>query len=179
LLASRLGTPGAAAGDPGADRSAELHAAAAKLAEDVSALSHELHSSRVTLLGVATSTRQFCQEFGKQHGVVVACDVHDVPSTVGDDIALCVHRVLQEALHNALKHSGQRHFAVHLWGTGHEIRLQVRDEGIGFDPRMALVKAGIGLISMEERARLVGGEVSIVSAPQRGATVVLRVPIAG
>ena len=96
--------------------------------------------------------RGFCQEFGEQQKVEIDFQTHDLPSPVSPDISLCLFRVLQEALHNAAKHSGVRHFEVRLWGTSDEIHLTVRDSGAGFDREAAKKSRGLGLISMEERA---------------------------
>jgi signal transduction histidine kinase len=84
--------------------------------------------------------------------------------------------VLQEALHNSAKHSGARHFEVRLWGTSDEIHLTVVDSGAGFDREAAKESRGLGLISMEERLKLVNGTLSIDSQPKRGTTIHARVP---
>ena len=86
-------------------------------------------------------------------------------------------RVLQEALQNAVKHSGERHFSVELQGTSGEIQLRVSDSGVGFDQQDAINRRGIGLISMRERLRLVCGEFSIESKPGCGTTIRARVPV--
>jgi signal transduction histidine kinase len=85
-------------------------------------------------------------------------------------------RVLQEALHNAAKHSGVRQFNVQLWGSPDAIHLAVTDHGAGFDRGAAKMGRGLGLVSMEERLKLVGGQLSIVSQLQRGTTIHARVP---
>jgi len=102
---------------------------------------------------------------------------HDMPSPLSPDISLGLFRVLQEALHNSVKHSGVRHFEVRLWGTSDEIHLTVKDSGAGFDREAAKVSRGLGLISMEERLKLVNGTLSIDSQPQHGTTVHARVPV--
>jgi Histidine kinase-, DNA gyrase B-, and HSP90-like ATPase len=87
---------------------------------------------------------------------------------VSPDISLCFFRVLQEALHNSAKHSGVRHFEVRLWGTSDEIHLTVRDSGAGFDREETKESRGLGLISMEERLKLLKGTLSIDTQPKRG-----------
>jgi len=84
---------------------------------------------------------------------------------------------LQEALHNSMKHSGVRHFEVRLWGTSDEIHLTVSDSGAGFDREAAKATRGLGLISMEERLKLVNGTLSIESQPKRGTTIHARGPL--
>jgi len=93
----------------------------------------------------------------------------DVPRNVPPEISLCLFRVLQEALHNAAKHSGVHRFEVRLHGASDGIELTVSDAGLGFDAITA--KNGLGLVSMEERLQLVKGTFSIESQPQRGTTI--------
>ena len=120
--------------------------------------------------------RGFCREFGEQQKVEIDFQSHDLPSPLSPDISLCLFRVLQEALHNSAKHSGVRHFEVRLWGTSDEIHLTVKDSGAGFDREAAKESRGLGLISMEERLKLVNGTLSIESQPKRGTTIHARVP---
>ena len=103
------------------------------------------------------------------------CD--GVPSELPKEISLCLYRVLQEALQNAIKHSGSEKFRVSLNLVSDDIDLLVRDWGIGFDPEEAVKGPGLGLTSMRERLRLVDGKLSIESQPQQGATVLARVPL--
>jgi signal transduction histidine kinase len=139
-------------------------------------LSHELHSAKLEYLGIAAAMRGFCQEFGEQTKVKVDFKTHDLPSPLSPDISLCFFRVLQEALHNSAKHSGVRDFEVRLWGTSDAFHLTVRDSGAGFDREAAKQSRGLGLISMEERLKLLNGTFSIESQPQRGTTIHARIP---
>jgi signal transduction histidine kinase len=120
--------------------------------------------------------RSFCQEFGKQQKVEIDFRIDDLPNALPPDISLCFFRDLQEALHNSAKHSGVRHFQVRLWGTSGEIHLTVSDSGVGFDSEAAKASRGLGLISMEERLKMLKGTFSIESQPQRGTTIHARVP---
>ncbi len=101
----------------------------------------------------------------------------DVPGTVRPDIALCLFRVLQEALQNAVRHSAAARFAVSLEGTPKVLTLTVRDGGCGFNPESVPRDRGLGLTSMRERLKLVAGELVIDSKPDSGTTVVARVPL--
>lgn len=148
-----------------------------EIASDTQSLSHELHSAKLQYLGIAGAMRGFCREFGEQQKVEIDFNAHDLPSPLSPDISLCLFRVLQEALHNSAKHSGVRHFEVRLWGTSDEIHLTVKDSGAGFDREAAKESRGLGLISMEERLRLVKGTLSIDSRPKRGTTIHARVPL--
>jgi signal transduction histidine kinase len=146
-----------------------------EIAADIQSLSRELHSAKLQYLGIAAAMRGFCREFGKQRKVEIDFKSHDLPSPVPPDTALCFFRVLQEALHNSAKHSRVRHFEVRLWGTSDEIHLTVADSGTGFDREAAKTSRGLGLISMEERLKLVKGTLSIDSQPKRGTTLHARV----
>ena len=158
--------------------SPELQQTVGAIATDLQALSHQLHSSRLELLGITVAMRHFCAEFAEQQQSTVAFDSRDVPTQLPPEIALCLFRILQESLHNAVKHSGVRQFEVQLWGSPGQIHLSVSDRGKGFDVRAARTGRGIGLISMEERLKLVGGHLSVGSQPHGGTTVHARVPVA-
>jgi signal transduction histidine kinase len=179
LLTVRLAGLALSASESGADRSQaiELQKFASSLAQDVQALSHELHSPKLAILGVATSMRLFCTEFATQQGVTINFESQELPPTLSSDIALCLYRILQEALHNAVKHSGVHQFEVRVWLTRRDVHLEVSDDGVGFEVRKALESPGLGLVSMEERAKLVAGDLEVFSAPQRGTTVHARVPL--
>jgi signal transduction histidine kinase len=158
-------------------RMGELQKQTSEIADDIQSLSHELHSAKLQYLGIAAAMRGFCKEFGEQQKVEIDFQTHDLPSPVPPDISLCLFRVLQEALHNSAKHSGVRHFEVQLWGTSDEIHLTVRDSGAGFDREAARKSRGLGLISMEERLKLLNGTFSIESQPNRGSTIHAGVPL--
>jgi len=157
-------------------RIGELQKQTSEIAADIQSLSHELHSSRLQYLGIAAAMRGFCREFGEQQKVEVDFKTHDLPVPLSPDISLCFFRVLQEALHNSTKHSGVRYFEVELWGTADEIHLTVSDSGAGFDIDAAKASRGLGLISMEERLKILNGTLSIESQLQRGTTIHARVP---
>jgi len=147
------------------------------IAADIHSLSHELHSSKLEYLGLAAAMRGFCEEFAIQEDVEIAFESRNFPRTLSTAVSLCLFRVLQEALRNAAKHSGAGHFEVRLWGTPREGHLTVTDGGVGFDRRASIEGHGLGLISMEERLKLVNGTLSIESRSKRGTVVHARVPI--
>ena len=144
---------------------------------DVHALSHELHPPRLLHLGVVAAMRGFCEELSGQKSAEIDFRDENVPGSVPPDVSLCLFRVLQEALHNAVRHSQAPHFEVHLRGTGDAVDLTVRDEGVGFDVDEANRGVGLGLTSMKERLKLVGGELFIESQSTRGTTVLARAPV--
>jgi signal transduction histidine kinase len=92
-------------------------------------------------------------------------------------IALAFLRVLQEAMHNAMKHSHATSITVRLISSGGYVGLEICDDGVGFDVDFASLAAGLGLISMRERIHLVGGEFEIWSSPGRGTRITARAPI--
>jgi len=147
-----------------------------EIGTDVQALSHRLHSSKLDYLGLAVASSSFCKEFSEQHKVEVLFTQSNVARNIPKETSLSLFRVLQEALQNAVKHSGARQFSVVLCGTSKEIQLTVSDVGLGFNLPDALAHRGLGLISMRERLQLVGGELSIISEPGRGTTISARVP---
>src|SRR5271165_3161945 len=148
-----------------------------EIALDIQALSHELHSSKLEYLGIVAGLRTFCQELSEQQSVDVEFTHENVPSQIPPEVSLCLFRVAQEALHNALKHSGRREFAVHLLGSQGEIELEVSDTGAGFDVEAAKRGTGLGVMSMQERVHLVRGVLAIESKTNGGTRVIARVPI--
>jgi PAS domain S-box-containing protein len=149
----------------------------AEIIADVQALSHELHPPRLLHLGVVAAMQGFCGELAGQKSAEIDFRYENVPASVPPDVSLCLFRVLQEALHNAVRHSRVRHFDVHLRGTGEAVDLTVRDEGVGFDVDTANRGLGLGLTSMKERLKQVGGELFIESESTRGTTVLARAPV--
>jgi len=111
----------------------------------------QLHSSKLEYLGVAAAIRGFCQEFSRQHEVSIEFTENDVPRHPPKDTSLCLFRVTQEALRNAVKYSGASEFRVELTAREDEIQLIVRDQGKGFDVEAARKTNGLGLVSMQER----------------------------
>ena len=162
--------------DEGRSHLDALRAQTAEISASVRALAHELHSSRLQHLGVAAAMKGFCAEFSAQQKIEVDFGYAEIQPGVPAETALCLFRVLQEALHNAVRHSGVRQFEVQLREKPDALQLTVHDKGSGFDPETAIDGGGLGLTSMKERLKLVGGELLIKSRPSRGTTIVARVP---
>lgn len=158
-------------------RMSELQKQASEIGFDVQSLSHELHSSKLELLGLVPAVRGFCKEFSAQQEIEIDFQTNDMPNTVPKDISLCLFRVLQEVLHNAVKHSRVEEFKVKLSWEENEIHLIVQDSGVGFDSKIVMKEGrGLGLISMRERIKLAKGNLLIESEPGRGTTIHARVP---
>jgi len=155
----------------------ELRLLAADISTDLHALSHELHSSKLDYLGVVRAMTSWCKEFEKRHKMEIDFKSQNVPK-LSQETSICLFRVLQEAVHNAAKHSGAKRIEVHLAENSGEIHLNVSDSGKGFDIKAARRRRGLGLTSMQERVRLVGGTIAIESKPTGGTTIHVRVPLA-
>lgn len=176
LQQMRLSLPASAA--KVSSRIEELLKGVSEIATDIQALSHELHSSKLEYLGLVAAMRAFCNEFSKQQDVEVAFKSHGLSTRLpSPEISLSLYRVLQEALHNAAKHSGGRQFEVQLWTNPDQIHLTVSDSGVGFDVPAVKANGGLGLTSMQERLKLINGELSIESKPKVGTTVYASAPL--
>lgn len=148
-----------------------------EVCNDIQALSHRLHSSKLELTGLTRAAASFCKELADRQKVEIDFRSDRIPKDLSKEISLCLFRVLQEALQNATKHSGSRHFQVSLSAESNEIDLTVHDSGNGFDPAEAMKGRGLGLTGMKERLKLVNGDLSIDSQLNAGATIHARVPL--
>lgn len=148
-----------------------------QIAKDVQGLSHRLHSSKLEYLGLATAANSFCREMSEQSKVEIQFTQTGIPRSLPKEISLCLFRVLQEGLQNAVKHSGVRSFTVDLHGAEEAIELTVEDTGGGFEEQEAFTRPGLGLISMRERLQMVCGEFEVKSKPGAGTRIYARVPI--
>jgi PAS domain S-box-containing protein len=158
-----------------AKRMRELAARVKELSSSVHDLSHQLHPSKLEQLGLVTAIRGLCKELKQHHGLEVKFTHYDVPAVIPEATALCLYRIVQEALRNVVKHGETDHATVELCGTPDGIRLRVGDEGAGFDPATHS-NGGLGLVSMRERLHLVGGSIAIDSRPSGGTQIDVRVP---
>ncbi len=140
-------------------------------------MSHQLHPSILQHLGLVVATRSFCKEISDQHGIHIELVHHGVPRSLPGDVALCLYRIVQEALRNVIKHSGAERARVEFNGTAEELALQISDTGTGFDPGSVQVRRGLGLLSMRERLRLVSGKISVERLEPNGTRIEVRVPM--
>jgi signal transduction histidine kinase len=150
----------------------------ATISDDIRQTAHQLHPSTVDHLGLSAAMRSLCADVAKRENIQVHCRERNVHTEVPPDIALCLYRVAQEAIHNVVKHSGARHVSNSLMNGQNRILLSIRDAGRGFDRELNRPNKGLGIVNMEERAHLVGGTLSIRSRPGKGTRVVLEVPLA-
>jgi PAS domain S-box-containing protein len=153
----------------------ELRKRTTEISNDVQALSHDLHSSKLEYLGVVAGMKSWCKEFGERHKMEINFN-SDVAKPLPLEVGRTLFRVLQEAVHNSSKHSGVKRVEVLLREESSEIHLVVRDLGRGFQVKPAFQGKGLGLTSMRERVRLVNGTIEIESQPMCGTTIQVRVP---
>ena len=150
-----------------------------KLSEDVHGLSRQLHPSILDDLGLVDALRSECAAFQQREGIAVSYQTDNVPAGLPRDTALCLYRIAQEALRNVVRHAGTGGALVSLIGHDGEVLLAVSDVGKGFDGEDTRPRPGLGLASMQERARLIGAELSILSHPGKGTTISVLVPQGG
>jgi PAS domain S-box-containing protein len=155
----------------------EIAEVSTEVSSSIHDLSHQLHPSKLDTLGLEASIRGFCREFSQQHSLEVQFVCHDVPGQILKDVTLCLFRIVQEALRNVVKHSGAADAKVELSGHGERIDLCISDSGVGFDAGSAEGESGLGLISMRERLRLVGGHLSVESEPSCGTRIRVHIPL--
>jgi signal transduction histidine kinase len=148
-----------------------------KLSEDVHALSYRLHPSVIEDLGLVEALRAECDRVARIEPLRVDLDSRDIPPTLPRETSLCLFRVAQEALRNVARHARASSVAISLVGENGRLVLSVRDNGAGFDDSRTSGRTSLGLASMRERVRLLGGNLDIESTPGRGTAVVARVPL--
>jgi signal transduction histidine kinase len=155
----------------------ELVNSTSEIGADLHTLSHRLHSSTLESLGLVPAVGALCNEFSTQQEVKVNFISADVPHSVDPNAALCIFRIIQEGLRNLKKHSGVKEALVNLRRADNRLEVSVRDKGSGFSLSDLRQSEGIGIRSMEERARQLGGRFEIYSVPGKGTTLEAWVPL--
>jgi PAS domain S-box-containing protein len=148
---------------------------ASSISSEVYRLSHHLHPSKLETLGLVASLRSYCREVSTQRNLHVSFSHGHVPSSIPMDISVCVYRIVQEALRNVAKHSAADQAHVQLQSEGGGLSVRIADAGAGFDPSSTV--HGLGLISIQERLRFVGGELHIHSAKSHGTRLEVWIPL--
>jgi signal transduction histidine kinase len=177
-----LGLENASEALPDSPRSAkhqlqELINSAGELGADIHTVSHRLHSATLESLGLEPGVSSLCKEFTDRHGIEIDFSAENIPRVVDPDVALCVFRIVQEALQNLRKHSGAAKAEVKLIRRADKIFVSVSDQGKGFDMNDAKESEGLGVRSMGERARLLRGSFKIYSKPGKGTRVEAAIPL--
>jgi signal transduction histidine kinase len=148
-----------------------------RISQDVHSLSRQLHPSILDDLGLIKAVESECTSFSRREGIEFVFNHENFPRDIPKDISLSLYRIIQEGLSNISKHACAEHISVSLKGIDHDVLLSVQDDGIGFDSAEVQKQPGLGLSSMRERARLIHGEFSIQSQPERGTLITVRAPL--
>jgi len=147
------------------------------LSEDLRRTARNLHPVTLTHLGLEPALQAYCDEFSNLRKIKVRLKARALPATIPSGVALCVYRVVQEALGNVARHAGAKRAEISISGAGDALHVEIRDDGHGFDVDHAKGQ-GLGLISMEERVRHLGGTFAISPRPGDGTRIEIRIPIA-
>jgi signal transduction histidine kinase len=148
-----------------------------RLSEDVHSLSYKLHPSLLDDLGLAEALKAECEQFARQDDVECEVSLGPLPGQFPREVALGLFRVTQEALRNIGRHARASHVKVTLRPLDDGLQLAIRDDGVGFTPVLKRNRTSLGLSGMKERVVLLDGELDIESAPDRGTTIVVWVPL--
>jgi signal transduction histidine kinase len=148
-----------------------------RISQDVHSLSRQLHPSILDDLGLIKAVESECTSFSRREGIEIVFNHENIPRVIPKDISLSLYRIIQEGLTNISKHACAEHISVSLKGTDHDVLLSVQDDGIGFDSAEVREKPGLGFSSIRERARLIHGEFSIQSQPEKGTVITVRAPL--
>ena len=158
-------------------RLARLSGKLKEVSQDVSNLSHRLHSSKLDLLGLEVAVKALSREFSEQYQMIARCECSGVPESLSPEASLCFFRVMQEALHNIAKHSHATEIDIQLNGTCDSLHLTISDNGVGFVQKATEARPGLGLISMCERLHLIGGKLIITTKPGSGTRIEAIFPL--
>ena len=150
-----------------------------QLSAEVRRLAHGLHPSVIEDLGLSVALREFCHQLGIAKAIDVYYQGFIEDRSLDKTVATCLYRVAQESLRNSTIHGHATEIHVELTSEAASIDLRVRDNGTGFSIEDALAKTGLGLISMQERIRFVGGTLTISSQSGEGTEISASVPVAG
>jgi len=146
------------------------------LCSDIHGISHDLHSYKLQHLGLKAALRDLCRRLSKPN-FHIHLDVDDMDEPASKDVSLCLYRVVQEALNNAIKHAHTLVVAVTMTKIQDMFYMTIQDAGIGFD--RSVRRPGLGLISMTERLKLVNGELKLHSILGRGTEIWVSIPDEG
>ena len=148
--------------------------------DSVRAMIYDLRPPELTELGLADAMRNYASEWETRCGIKVSSKLDTEETTMSPQQELAVYRVLQEALQNVHKHAQASSVGIVWQRSAGNWVLHVTDDGIGFDLVKAARRAkSVGLLSMRERAELIGGSLQIQSNPGKGSAVTLQLPIDG
>ena len=142
-----------------------------EVATGIRDVSRQLHSNTLRILGLRAALNKLCRQASEKHGITAKVDASEDP-VLTHDAKLCLYRVAQEAVSNAVRHGRAEKIIIELRCDSGLVRMRIKDSGIGFDP--GAVSSGLGLISMQERVRMLGGELVVKSIPQAGTEIIVE-----
>jgi len=148
-----------------------------ELGSDIHRLSYQLHPFKLDHLGLSAAIESLCGELSIHRDLEITFRKQGFPAVLPEDVTLCAFRIAQESLHNVVKHSGASEAQVVVTKTTSGLRLRISDNGVGFDVELVKRKKRLGLISIKERLRLVGGKISIRSQPHKGTQIEVLIPL--
>jgi signal transduction histidine kinase len=157
----------------------QLQQQTTNLAEELRDLSHELHQGALEHVGLPEALRERCDQINGESDTQIKLEVADGWTEVADDIKLCLYRVAQEALHNIAKHAHAKVGSVAIAHQNGQVVMRISDNGLGFATRGPTGDQGIGLLSMRERVRMLGGSFEVTSAPNAGTIATATIPTGG
>jgi PAS domain S-box-containing protein len=154
-----------------------LKAQVAEISDHVRQIALELHSAGLEQFGLQATLKQECVSVSERSGVKIVFRGRNVPAKLPDPVALSLYRVAQEGMRNIVKHANAKSATVTLTGAAGHIRLSLEDQGAGFSPDEARNRRTLGLMSMSERIRQLGGTFTLDSKPGSGTRVEALVPL--
>jgi signal transduction histidine kinase/ligand-binding sensor domain-containing protein len=172
-----LGMKKAEATSPGLEHFGQASSAASQAIDEVRATAHTLRPVELDRLGLGKALESMLDRIASTTTTRCSFDLDDVGESVGREVEIQLYRIAQEAINNVLKHSKAGEVNIELKQETKNLRLTVQDDGAGFDPARSVGKGGIGLSGMAERARLIGGLLSVMAAPGKGCRLTVTVPL--
>jgi signal transduction histidine kinase len=148
------------------------------LSANVHDISRQLHPSIIDDLGLTKAIQSECVNFTKREGIEINYTSNNIPSVIPNHVSVCLFRIVQEGLRNIAKYAKVKQADINLISQNNDIQLTIRDSGVGFDAAN-IHKAGLGLVSMQERVNLIKGQFSIKSEPGWGTEIIVTAPLSG
>ena len=159
----------------------EVKGLAGRALDDLHRVIFDLRPSILDDLGLLAAVRWYAARHIEPLGIAVRCEFEDVESRVPRDVATAVFRIVQEALLNVARHAKAENVLLQIAADEKRLLIEIEDDGRGFDPKSAERPSetgrGLGLLGMRERVEILGGKMSLDSAPGNGAHITLEIPI--